>query len=454
MVAAASSVYQKATFPPYKRIGTLIFRSSDYLRRIIYALPRERYESPHSMKATTRNFLLRRRVDKWVLFSGGVAQAVRNGIAGLVTFVFSCIGFYLWAGRHKSVRYLDQPFHWFALCYVVWSCGLILLRSEHPFHDRQTSYSLLCGFFAFSGAGMVLIVDPLRSFVLGSRIGVAGAFAVGLGYALFDPIRQGMGGNEAVFAFTAAVSTLVATIPIKNPPRWVPNGPYYLIAGSLAVMFSQTRAVLIPLLLVALIEIAWAVLTLPRRSKLIALIASLLGMIVIAALPTTRQILAARVDPWVDYMTSDETAKQEGISQSDMIRGYLWAGAVKVIAAHPIVGVGSEAKMQAIADVQSSSAERQILQPFLHTHNAVLDELLNDGAIGLLIVIGLFASIAGYLWRGCARSVERRNLLYFFLIFFSYGMFHNPLLHEMTIGTIFLYLGVMHATVARRRRSD
>ena len=36
-IAAASSVYQKATFPPYKRIGTLIFRVGDYLRRTIYA---------------------------------------------------------------------------------------------------------------------------------------------------------------------------------------------------------------------------------------------------------------------------------------------------------------------------------------------------------------------------------------------------------------------------------
>ena len=404
------------------------------------------------MKFTTRNFLLRRRIDKWVLFTGAVAQAVRIGIAGLVTFVFSCIGFYLWAGRHKSVRYFDKPFHWLALCYVVWSCGLILLRSEHPFQDRQMSYSLLCGFFAFSGAGMVLITDPLRSFVLGSRIGVAGAFAVGLGYAFFEPIRQGMGGNEAVFAFTAAISTLAAAIPVNNPPRWAPNGPFYTIAGCLAVMFSETRAVYVPLLLVAFVEIAWAILILPRRLKAVALIAALVGIIVIAALPVTRQNLVARIDPWLDYMTSSKSIEQEGISESDLIRGYLWDGAVTVIAAHPIVGVGSEAKMQAIIDMQSSSEVQQILKPFIHTHNAVLDELLNDGAVGLLIVFGIFGSLVGYLWRGCARGVEKRNLVYFFLIFLSYGMFHNPLLHEMTIATIFLYLGVLHATVARRRR--
>ncbi|THF56591.1 O-antigen ligase family protein [Ollibium composti] len=404
------------------------------------------------MRFAARNFLLRRRVDRWILFAAGVAQAVRFGMSGLVTFVFSCIGFYLWVARHKSARYFDQPFLWLALCYVAWSCGLILLRSHHPLQDRQMGYSLLCGFFAFSGAGMVLITDPLRSFVVGSRIGIAGAFAVGLGYALFDPIRQGMGGNEAVFAFTAAVSTLVATIPVKNPPRWAPNCPFYLIAGCFAVMFSETRAVYVPLLFFALVEIAWAILTLPRRSKSIALIAALAGMVLLAVLPVTQQNLVARIDPWVDYMTSNKSSEQDGISESDMIRGYLWVGAVKVIAAHPIVGVGSEAKMQAIVAMQSSSAEQQILEPFIHTHNAVLDELLNDGAVGLLIVIGLFGSIAGCLWRGCTRCVEKRNLVYFFLIFLSYGMFHNPLLHEMTIATIFLYLGVLHATVARRRR--
>jgi len=403
----------------------------------------------------SRFFLFRRRVDKWVLFVGALAQAVRNGISGLVTFVFSCIGFYLWAGRHRSVRPLCRPYHWLALCYVAWSCGLILLRSEHPFHDRQMSYSLLCGFFAFCGAGMVLIADPLRSFVLGSRVGVAVAFVIGLGYALFEPIRQGMGGNEAVFAFTAAISTLAAAIPLKSPPRWAPNGPYYLIAGSLAVLFSETRAVFVPLLLAAFVEIGWTLLTRPGRSKSIALLATAAGIAVLVALPVTRDSLYARLYPVIDYMVPDRSAADQNVlSQSDMIRAYLWSGAVKVIAAHPIVGVGSEAKMQEIIAAQPSPAERPILESFIHTHNAVLDELLNDGAVGLIIVIGIFGSITRYLWAGFESNAERRNLLYFFLVFFSYGMLHNPLLHEMTIATIFFYLGALHATVGRRRRKQ
>jgi O-antigen ligase len=402
----------------------------------------------------TRNFLLRRRIDHWVLFGGAVAQAVRNGFSALATFAFSCIGFYLWAGRHRSVRPLCSPYHWLALCYVAWSCGLILLRSEHPLHDRQMSYSLLCGFFAFCGAGMVLIADPLRSFVLGSRVGVVVAFAIGLGYALFEPIRQGMGGNEAVFAFTAAISTLTAAIPLKAPPRWAPNGPYYLIAGSLAVLFSETRAVFVPLLLAAFVEIGWTFLTRPGRFKSIALLATAAGIaVLVVAMPVMRDSLYARLYPLIDYTLPDQaTADQNVLSQSDMVRAYLWSGAVKVIAAHPIVGVGSEAKMREIIAAQPSPAERPILEAFIHTHNAVLDELLNDGAIGLIIMIGLFGSIAKYLWAGCANNAERRNLLYFLLISLSYGMFHNPLLHEMTIATIFLYLGVLHATVARRRR--
>ncbi len=40
-IAAASGVYQKVTFPPYKRIGTLIFRAGDYLRRIIYTFQKK-----------------------------------------------------------------------------------------------------------------------------------------------------------------------------------------------------------------------------------------------------------------------------------------------------------------------------------------------------------------------------------------------------------------------------
>lgn len=404
------------------------------------------------MRFTTRNFLLRRRVDRWVLFGGGVALAVRNGISGLITFLFSCIGFYLWAGRHKSVRPFCKPFHWLALFYVAWSCGLILLRSEDLLHDRQLTYSLLCGFFAFCGAGMVLITDPLRSFVLGSRIGVVGAVLIGLGIAYYEPMRQGMGGNEAVFAFTAAISTLAASIAVNKPPRYMPNGPYYLIAGSLAVLFSETRAVYAPLLLVALIEVAWAILTLSWRSRTIVLLTVVAGMAAVSTLPTMRENMDARISPVIDYVMGDQSATEsEDLSQSDVIRVYLWGGAMKVIAAHPLTGVGSEAKMEAIVATQPSPAEQKILKPFIHTHNAVLDELLNDGVIGLLIVIGMFGSIARHLWINCANGAERRNLLYFFLIFFSYGMFHNPLLHEMTIATIFLYLGVLHATAARRQ---
>ncbi|QDB99989.1 glycosyltransferase family 25 protein [Mesorhizobium sp. 8] len=40
-IAATSGVYKKATFPPHRRIGTLIFRISDYLRRIVFALQRK-----------------------------------------------------------------------------------------------------------------------------------------------------------------------------------------------------------------------------------------------------------------------------------------------------------------------------------------------------------------------------------------------------------------------------
>lgn len=402
----------------------------------------------------TRFFLFRRRIDKWGLFAGALTQAVRNSVLGLVTFVFSCIGFYLWVGRHRSVRTLSRPYHWLALCYVVWSCGLILLRSEHPLHDRQMSYSLLCGFFAFCGAGMVLIADPLRNFVLGSRVGVVIAFAVGLGYALFEPIRQGMGGNEAVFAFTAAVSTLAAALPLKSPPRWAPNGPYYLIAGSIAVLFSETRAVFVPLLLAAFVEIGWTVLTRPGRSKSISLLATAAGIAVVAALPVTRDKLSTRLYPVIDYLAPDRSliAQNNPIMESDMIRVYLWSGAVRVIAAHPIVGVGSEVKMREIIAAQPLPAERPALESFIHTHNAILDELLNNGAVGLIIVMGIFASITKYLWAGFVNNAERRNFLYFFLLFFSYGMFHNPLLHEMTIAAIFFYLGVLHAVVGRRRR--
>ncbi len=118
-----------------------------------------------------KSFLLRRRVDSRVIGAASAAMPIRIGLGPLILFVFSCIGIYLACGRHATTRMFARKFYLFIILYAVWSLGLILVRGE-PFQDnRQIGYTLLIAVFAFAGSGMVLVRDPLRAYVLGSRVG-------------------------------------------------------------------------------------------------------------------------------------------------------------------------------------------------------------------------------------------------------------------------------------------
>ncbi|MGB3390276.1 MAG: O-antigen ligase family protein, partial [Pseudaminobacter sp.] len=342
------------------------------------------------MKLTTRSFLLRRRIDSWVLLAAAVSLPLRIGLAGVATFLFSCIGVYLVAVRHRSARLFSSRFQLFAVLYALWSCGLILWRSEHPLDDRQLGYSLLFALFAFVGPGLVLIANPMRMFVLGSRIGVTLALGAALGASLLLGGRIGIGGNEAVFGFVVATAALAATFPLDKAPRWAPNGPYYLIVGSGAALLSETRSVLAILLILTLIEIAIILRQYSFRAKL-GIGAIFITLLVVVA-PQAKDFVDRRILPVVLYYSG----LSEYADRSTNLRLTMWQGSVQVILEHPIVGVGSAEKMQAI----SEKVDKRLKLPerFIHVHNSVLDELLSHGLIGLSFMLAALVSGLGFIW--------------------------------------------------------
>lgn len=391
------------------------------------------------MKLTTRSFLLRRRIDSWVLLAAAVSLPLRIGLAGVATFLFSCIGVYLVAVRHRSARLFSGRFQLFAVLYALWSCGLILWRSEHPLDDRQLGYSLLFALFAFVGPGLVLIANPMRMFVLGSRIGVTLALGAALGASLLLGGRIGIGGNEAVFGFVVATAATAATIPLDKAPRWLPNGPYYLIVGSGAALLSETRSVLAILLILALMEIAISLKKQSIRARLS--IGGMLLMVLVVLSPQAKYFIDHRVIPIIRFYSG---LSEHGDSSTNL-RLTMWQGSVQVILEHPIVGVGSAEKMQAI----SEKVDKRLKLPerFIHVHNSVLDELLSHGLIGLSFMLAALVSGLGFIWHNSGIAAERRNIAYFFFLTVAYGALHNPFLHETTLGAIFLYIGVFSAAI-------
>ncbi|MBB4093124.1 O-antigen ligase family protein [Brucella pecoris] len=372
---------------------------------------------------------------------------IRIGFGPLILFVFSCIGIYLACGRHATTRMFAKKFYLFIVLYAVWSLGLILFRGE-PFHDnRQIGYTLLIAIFAFAGSGMVLVRDPLRAYVLGARVGTLLAVVIALYLAVTNGGRIGVGGNQAVFAFVAAVAAISAAVPLRNASRYLPNGPHWLVLGFTAVLTSETRAVIVVLPIFAAIEILIFLRRFSIRQQGAAyaiLFAAIAALVVVGPVG---DIISKRFAGMVEYYDSGNSSNWNDKVSAD-IREVMWTSASHVIKTHPFTGVGSYSKMDFVKAEAGDKAP--MLEGFRHVHNTILDELLNDGIVGLIFMACAFISIFVYLWRTADSWAMRRALIYFAAVCGSYGMLHNPLLHEVTIASTMFFLAALNAAASRR----
>jgi len=394
-----------------------------------------------------KSFLVRRRVDHWALGIASASMPVRLGLGPLILFIFACIGIYLSAARHATVRLFAKKFYIFILLYAAWSLGLVLFRGE-PFNDnRQIGYTLLIAVFAFAGPGMLLVRNPLRAYVLGARAGVVMAVLAALYLVFTQGGRIGVGGNEAVFAFVAGVSAISAVIPILKAPRYLPNGPHWLMLGLAAVLASETRAVIVVLPIFAAVEVMFFLrrLSVKNQGAVYAALAMALAALIVVG--PVGDIISKRFAGMIEYYDTGDSSKWEDKFSAD-IREVMWKSAVKVIAHNPIAGVGSYSKMDAVK--AQAGEQASMLDGFRHVHNTILDELLNDGIIGLFFMMAAFLSIFVHLWRNSDSWGMRRALIYFAVVCGSYGMLHNPLLHEVTISSVMFFIAVLNAASSRR----
>ncbi|WP_235822938.1 O-antigen ligase family protein [Brucella anthropi] len=386
-------------------------------------------------------------MDSWVIGAASAAMPVRIGLGPLILFIFSCIGIYLACGRHATTRMFAKKFYLFIILYAVWSLGLILFRGE-PFQDnRQIGYTLLITIFAFAGSGMVLVRDPLRAYVLGSRVGTLLAVIVALYLAVTNGGRIGVGGNQAVFAFVAAVAAISAAIPLRKAPRYLPNGPHWLVLGFTAVLTSETRAVIVVLPIFAAVEILIFLRRFSIRQQGAAYAVLFAAIAALVVVGPVGDIISKRFSGMVEYYDTGNSSNWEDKVSAD-IREAMWKSASSVIVAHPFTGVGSYSKMEYVRAEAGDKAA--MLDGFRHVHNTVLDELLNDGIVGLIFMAGAFISIFVYLWRTADSWAMRRALVYFAVVCGSYGMLHNPLLHEVTISSTMFFLAALNAAASRR----
>ncbi len=396
------------------------------------------------MSVVAKSFLIRRRVDHWALALASAAMPLRLAAGPALLFLFSCVGVYLAAARHGAARLFAGRFYLFILLYAAWSLGLMAWRGEPVADNRQIAYTLLIALFAFAGPGMVLVRDPLRAYVLGARAGVTLALVT----VLFLPVgpdgRVGLG-NEAVFAFVVGVSAVSAAIPLHGrSPRFLPDGPHWLALGLWAVFYTETRAVMVTLALVLAVEIALYLRRFSLRRQGAAYAALAVALAALVTVGPVGGVLQHRFVAMIAYYAGDRTVQWDAKISADA-RKVMWRNAAAIVAAHPVAGVGGYAKMDMVR--AAAGPDAAILADERHVHNAVLDELLNDGIVGLVFLATAFAALFVHLWR---HAGQRRALIWFALLSGGYGMLHNPLLHETTIASILFFLGVFNAAASRR----
>ncbi|MFK4824154.1 O-antigen ligase family protein [Paenochrobactrum sp. BZR 588] len=394
-----------------------------------------------------RNFIKRRNFDQWVLAFGGASMPVRIGVGPVVVFLFSCIGIYLTAFRHKSTKPFVGLFLFFIILYFLWVFGLIVWRGQLSFSNRQIGYTLLLVLFSFAGAGMVLVRDPVRFYALGSRVGIILAALTAMFVSLYNGGRVGIGGNQAVFAFVAAAAAISATLPVQNAPHFLRNGPQWLALGFLAVMVSETRAVLVvmPLLLMVEIVVYLRKFSWQKQSAVYLGLMVLLGAMFVVG--PTGKIVEKRFTTMLNYYETGDATQWKDKHSAD-IRMAMWRGAVAVIQEHPLTGVGTMDKMKLVQ--AHAGADKQLLKGFWHVHNIVLDEMLHNGLVGLLLLSAAFISVFLQLWRTAPDYATKRVLCYFAVVLIAYGMLHAPLLHETCIAAIMLFIGVLNAARVKR----
>lgn len=394
-----------------------------------------------------KSFLWRRHFDRWLMLVAAISMPVRF-IAGPLTLVlFSCVGVYFAAYRHRWHRLFGASFFVLITLYMLWSMGLMLWRDELRITNRQIGYVMLLWLFSFAGLGMILVRDPLKMFALGSRAGIIlTAFIV----VLMDVIaggRIGIGGNPAVFAYAAAIAAVAATLPVRDAPRLLPNGPWYLIIGTGIVFASQTRALMVTLALLAVAEIIAMIGRIASHKVKIG--SSLILATCFTAVFTfgpAAAVLSQRFSGMMHYYETGDSSLWQDKTSADT-REQMWHGAIKVITEHPLLGVGSEQKMPAVKAALGDQAT--LLDGYIHVHNAVLDELLINGAIGLTLLFAAAFFGFVFLWRNNSDCTIRRVLIYFIITWGSYAMLHNPLLHETSIATTMFLFSVLYAATSR-----
>lgn len=323
------------------------------------------------------------------------------GFSSLVfVLVLACVPRKAWAAlapHWGEIRWVVAAF----VYYCVLALLSVLLRPEASWGYLDKPSRML---FGLSALALVVLARPPRATLWWGVI--AGALAalpfIAWQRIVLDIYRPGGWLNPITFgdiALCLALVALAAAIDYRHSTRKAIFPALGALAGLGATVLSGTRGGWIALVLAAILFLTYARLLHSRRVRLL-----LIGSFALFA--STFFIPAFGVQERVGQGVHDvQTWLDGGSALSNVgIRLELWKGARYIIADNPVFGLDPLTVRAELRKLAEQGTIQDVVLPFEHLHNDLLQAQASGGVFGLLAYLGILAAPFAFFARAVGRS--------------------------------------------------
>lgn len=323
------------------------------------------------------------------------------GFSSLVfVLVLACVPRKAWAAlapHWGEIRWVVAAF----VYYCVLALLSVLLRPEASWGYLDKPSRML---FGLSAMALVVLARPPRATLWWGVI--AGALAalpfIAWQRIVLDIYRPGGWLNPITFgdiALCLALVALAAAIDYRHSTRKAIFPALGALAGLGATVLSGTRGGWIALVLAAILFLTYARLLHSRRVRLL-----LIGSFALFA--STFFIPAFGVQERVGQGVHDvQTWLDGGSALSNVgIRLELWKGARYIIADNPVFGLDPLTVRAELRKLAERGTIQDVVLPFEHLHNDLLQAQASGGVFGLLAYLGILAAPFAFFARAVGRS--------------------------------------------------
>jgi O-antigen ligase len=324
------------------------------------------------------------------------------GFSSLV-FVLAalCVPRKAWAALAPHWREIRWVLAAFAFNFLL-ALVCVLLRPEATWGYLDKPSRMFLGLA--SALMLVLLARPRRATLWWGVIAGAVAALPFIAYQklVLDIYRPGGWLNPITFgdiALCLGLVALAAAIDYRHSTRkafWPALGA---LAGLGATLLSGTRGGWIALVLAAILFLTYARLLHSRRVRLL-----LVGSFALFA--STFFIPAFGVQERVGQGVHDvQTWLDGGSALSNVgIRLELWKGARTIIAEHPVFGLDPTTVRAELRKLAEQGRIQDVVLPFEHLHNDLLQAQASGGVFGLLAYLGILAAPFAFFARAVGRG--------------------------------------------------